>query len=515
MISLRQNHRLISANARIGTKRCILVVARQIELRARIARVLHSAGYAVELAESQKRAVEVATRAQIEVAIVVLSSDLAGLSEELRDKVPRTIVLGHRTDEILPQDSSLQGASAISAQALDEQKLLDELGRPMTSPWSGGDETAPEPVLKIKDCKLDLSGHTFIDGNGREVNLTRAETALLATFAGNPCRVLSRDQLRRAVVGHGAESYDRNVDMLIARLRRKIEPNPKSPRFILTVPGLGYKFAARPQSVEEGQSMPAIDLERQKDAQSSRLNELGLGEVKATTAPGHGSPHSESGRRQVAVLSCGLDGWAALASNLDPEDFGSTVRRFQDICTSVITRWGGAVTNSVGDEILAVYGYPQANEDDAERAVHAGLGLLADISELLSPSAEPMQARIAIATGLVLVDEDQRVVGEPVVTAGRLRNKTPPNSVTITASTRKLLGNVFVYDDLELHEFEGFSEPATAYRITGKRAIKSRFAARRTGKLTQLVGRQHELQQISTLWERTKGRQRPSRASLR
>jgi DNA-binding response OmpR family regulator len=69
--------------------------------------------------------------------------------------------------------------------------------------------------------------------------------------------VLSRDQLRRAVVGHGAEPYDRNVDMLIARLRRKIEPNPKSPRFILTVPGLGYKFAPRPQSVEDGESLPA------------------------------------------------------------------------------------------------------------------------------------------------------------------------------------------------------------------------------------------------------------------
>src|SRR5262249_17206425 len=125
-------------------------------------------------------------------------------------------------------------------------------------------------------------------------------------------------------------------------------------------------------------------------------------------------------------------------------DFGSTILRFQHICTSVITHWGGAVINSVGDEILAVYGYPEASEDDAERAVHAGLDLLADVSELLSPSAEPLQARIAIATGLVLADENQRVVGEPMVTAGRLRNKAPPNSVAIPPSTRKLLGNVFV-----------------------------------------------------------------------
>jgi class 3 adenylate cyclase len=304
---------------------------------------------------------------------------------------------------------------------------------------------------------------------------------LLTAFVGSPCRVLSRDQLRRAVVGRGAGPYDRNVDMLIARLRRKIESDPKSPQFILTVPGLGYKFAARPQSGGDGQSLPAIDLEHGKEAQTTWLKQSGLNGVKPLSAPAQaGSPHSESGRRQVTVLSCGLIGSTALAANSDPEDFDNIIRHFQDICTRVITRWGGAVTNFVGDEILAVYGYPETNEDDAERAVHAGLDLLADVSELLSSSAAPLQARIALATGLVLVGEDQRVVGEPVVTAARLRNKAPPNSVTITASTRKLLSSVFVYDDLELHEFDGFCEPVPAHRVAGKRAIKSRFAARRT-----------------------------------
>src|SRR5215471_14681235 len=296
MISLRQNHCMISSGPRIGTRRCVLVVAQQIELRARIARVLQSAGYAVELAESRKRALELATGGHIEAAIVVPSSDLAGLSRELRDKVSRTIVLGNGTDEIIRQDYPLQGANVLSAQALDEQKLLDQLGPPTASPGSAGGGSPPATVLKIKDCKLDLSGHTFVDGNGREVQLTRSETALLAAFVGNPCRVLSRDQLRRAVVGYGAGPYDRNVDMLIARLRRKIEPNPKSPQFILTVPGLGYKFAIRPQSVEDGASLPAIDLERPKEAQTTRLNQSGPNGVKAPSAPGQaGSPRSESG----------------------------------------------------------------------------------------------------------------------------------------------------------------------------------------------------------------------------
>src|SRR6516162_141278 len=108
MISLRQNHCISSPGRRIGTRRCILVVAQQIELRARIARVLQSAGYAVELAESEKRALKMASGGQIEAAIVVPSTDLTCLERELREKVPRTIVLG-RTHEVMRHDHSLRG----------------------------------------------------------------------------------------------------------------------------------------------------------------------------------------------------------------------------------------------------------------------------------------------------------------------------------------------------------------------------------------------------------------------
>jgi len=131
--------------------------------------------------------------------------------------------------------------------ALDEQKLLVRLSEPAAPPGSKRDETVPAPV-KIEDCKLDLAGYTFVDGRGREVRLTRAEIALMTAFLDSPRRVLSRDQLRYAVAGRRAEPYDRSVDMLVARLRRKIEPDPKAPRFILSVQGVGYKFDVRPQS---------------------------------------------------------------------------------------------------------------------------------------------------------------------------------------------------------------------------------------------------------------------------
>src|SRR5215467_9109812 len=477
-----------------GVRKKVLVVAQQIELRARIARVLHSAGYGAELAGNQKRALELAARKDIQAAIVVHSTDLAGLGQELRDKIPTTILMGHRTDQIVRPGHSLQGTDASLEDALVEQKLLDRLSELAASPGSKRDETVPAPVT-IEDCKLDLAGHTFVDGSGREVRLTRAETALVTAFVNSPCRVLSRDQLRYAVAGRSAEPYDRSVDMLVARLRRKIEPDPKAPRFILSVQGVGYKFDVRPQSAANGEAPPALEPEP--------LNQSGRGEPIPAGTPGQGSaaPHSEAQRRQLTVLACGLVGSTALAVNLDPEDFGDTIRRFQEICTSVITHWGGAVINFVGDEVLASFGYPKGHENDAERAVHAGLDVVERIGEVRSQSGDPLQVRIAIATGLVLVGGNRTVIGEAVVTAARLRDITPANSVTVTASTRKLLGDMFVYDD---SQFDGVVGPVTTYEVTGKQPIELRFVAGQTAKLTQFVGRQHELQQMSTLWERAK-----------
>src|SRR5215467_9277183 len=185
-----------------GVRKNVLVVAQQIELRARIARVLHSAGYGAELAGNQKRALELAARKDIQAAIVVHSTDLAGLGQKLRGKIPTTI-------EIVRPGHSLQGTDAFPEDALDEQKLLDRLSQPAASPGSKRDDF-PAPV-KIEDCELDLASYTFVDGSGREVRLTRAETALLTAFVDSPRRVLSRDQLRSAVAGRGAEPYDRSV----------------------------------------------------------------------------------------------------------------------------------------------------------------------------------------------------------------------------------------------------------------------------------------------------------------
>jgi predicted ATPase/class 3 adenylate cyclase len=224
------------------------------------------------------------------------------------------------------------------------------------------------------------------------------------------------------------------------------------------------------------------------------------------------TPESETERRHPTVLFCDIVGSTALAIQLDPEDLSGVIRRFQATCATIITHNGGHVARFVGDGILAYFGYPQAHEDDPEAAVRAGLELVAKVSQLLLPSNEPLQVRVGIATGLVIarptigegLAQEQTVFGETLNLAARLQNLAPPNSVVVAKSTRDLLGEGFVCVQLGLCEIEGVSEPVAVSKITGERAVESRFDAKRSTKLTQFVGRQHELQQLLESWTQAK-----------
>jgi predicted ATPase/DNA-binding response OmpR family regulator/class 3 adenylate cyclase len=473
----------------------VLVVAQGTALRAKIARLLQPAGYAVELAADERRALDLAVHAGIDAAILVIGSDLADLAfaRRLCDRVPRLIVLAERSADIARLDRSLPGAEAHLSQPLDEQKLLGRLAEIAASP--GEDHAALSPAtLRIEGCRIDLPGRTFVHADGREVALTRAESALLIAFVRNPGRVLSRDQLSQAIAGHGEELYGRSIDMHVGRLRRKIEPDPNTPRFIITVSGAGYKFAAGPRTVEENREPPAdIEPGEQMEAWPERAR-----------GPRIDLPHSGSERRQLTVLSVELMGWMAPA--IDPEDLAGVVHRFQDACAGAITNMGGTVAAFTGHEVLALFGYPKAYEDDAERAVHAALDLAAKMDGLVWPSGKPLQVRIGIATGMVVV-ADQGVVGEPSTVAPRLRNIAPAGSILVAASTRKLLGRSFICDDPSSYQLAGISEKVTACLVAGRWFIENRFSSTRGPRLTQFVGRQHELQLLLTLWDRAKANQ--------
>ena len=164
----------------------------------------------------------------------------------------------------------------------------------------------------------------------------------------------------------------------------------------------------------------------------------------ATVAP----PRSEAERRHLTVLFCDLVGSTGFAAELDPEELSGVIHRFQDTCAAVIKHFGGYIGRFMGDGLLVYFGYPQAHEDDAERAVRAGLDIVAKVGQLLLPSGEPLQVRVGIATGLVVVGEtigegsaqEQAVFGETPNLAAHLQQVAAPNSVLVAASTHRLLG---------------------------------------------------------------------------
>ena len=211
-------------------------------------------------------------------------------------------------------------------------------------------------------------------------------------------------------------------------------------------------------------------------------------------------------RRQVTVLVCDLAGTGALASRLDPEELQALITAYQRCCTPIISRSGGVMGKLAGTEMLAHFGHPQAHEHDIECAVRAGLTLVEAVSKLDCGNAGPLQLRVGIATGPVVVGDllgngaDQQVIiGEAPQLAGSLERVAEPNTIVIAASTRQLVGNLFDYDDLGQITLNGFSEPVPAWRVLGPSGLDSRFEALRAP-TTPLVGRDEELELLLRRW---------------
>lgn len=229
----------------------ILIVTDDASLRATLARWLLGAGYAVELAESPRRAREVMSNETLNLAIMdPHGMDAAGaeLAREIAERTKHAIFIAQPTKEgTVSSEPSVQSGARL-LWPFSEQDLLDRVRSELESTPTVSAQNGPQ-FLRFEGYTLDAAARSCLDANGQEVTLTRAEFSLLLAFARQPGRVLSRDELTHVVAGRGAEPDDRSVDVLISRLRRKIEPDPKAPRMIVTMPGEGYKFIARPQVV--------------------------------------------------------------------------------------------------------------------------------------------------------------------------------------------------------------------------------------------------------------------------
>jgi class 3 adenylate cyclase len=232
-----------------------------------------------------------------------------------------------------------------------------------------------------------------------------------------------------------------------------------------------------------------------------------------TTAPrdAPAPADADAERRQLTVMFCDLVGSTALSARLDPEDLREVIAAYHRAVADAVAGFDGFVAKYMGDGVLVYFGYPRAHEDDAERAVRAGLGVIDAVGRLDVKSVK-LQARVGIATGLVVVGDligegsaqEQSVVGETPNLAARLQASAEPDAVVIAAGTRRLVGDLFEYCDLGAVEVKGIAAPVPAWQVLRPSVVASRFEALRGSALTRLVGRDEEIDLLLRRWARAK-----------
>ena len=227
----------------------------------------------------------------------------------------------------------------------------------------------------------------------------------------------------------------------------------------------------------------------------------------AADAPG------EAERRQVTVLFCDMVGSTALSGTVDPELLGALIRRYQDAVAGAIGQFGGFVAKFMGDGVLAYFGFPRAFEDAAERAVSAAINVLAEVAGIELPDGTRVQARVGIATGLVVVGEivgsgaaqERTIVGETPNLAARLQALAAPDTILVSEATQNLLGGLFELEFTGEHELKGFARPVSVWRVVAEAAVESRFAASRAGRDLPMIGRAHEMGLMLDRWHLARG----------
>ena len=220
---------------------------------------------------------------------------------------------------------------------------------------------------------------------------------------------------------------------------------------------------------------------------------------------------STAERRQLTVMFCDLVGSTALSARLDPEDLREVYAAYHGAVANAVRSFDGFVAEYMGDGVLVYFGYPRAHEDDAERAIRAGLVVVDAVARLDVRSVKP-QARVGIGTGLVVVGDligegsarEQSVVGETPNLAARLQALADPGAVVIAAGTRQLVGDLFECCDLGAVEVKGIAAPMRAWQVLRPSGVASRFEALRGMALSPLVGRDEEIDLLLRRWERAK-----------
>jgi class 3 adenylate cyclase/tetratricopeptide (TPR) repeat protein len=226
----------------------------------------------------------------------------------------------------------------------------------------------------------------------------------------------------------------------------------------------------------------------------------------------HADAATGAERRPLTVMFCDLVGSTALSARLDPEDARATIVAYQRTVAATVQAYGGFIARFMGDGVVAYFGYPRALENDAERATRAGVAVVDALGKLRSPLDERLHVRVGIATGMAIVGDligsgessERSVIGDTPNIAARLQSVARPDSVVISESTRRLIGDLFELENLGLQQLKGFEGTAPAFLVLRERSFESRFDALHPDGLTELVGREEELEILARRWAKAK-----------
>jgi class 3 adenylate cyclase/tetratricopeptide (TPR) repeat protein len=316
---------------------------------------------------------------------------------------------------------------------------------------------------------------------------------LLLYLIQNRERVVSKDDLMAAVWG-GRIVSESTLGSQIAAVRHAIGDDGVRQVLVRTLARKGFRFVGEVQ-------------------EQCRRESLSIGETPQRTdrPEGGGDKIERPQRRQLSVLACSLVGVGALSSRQDPEDLLAEMSAFQDRIKAVAAEHDGFIGKSLGDEVVVYFGYPRAREDDAERAVRAGLAVIKNVAALRPRSQKLLQARVAIATGLAVVGDlnevgisaDHAAIGDALLLAARLVAVAEPGSLVISATTRRLVGNLFDYRHPVLLDLKSAPDPVEVWQVLGESTTTSRFEALHS-EPTTLIGREEEFALLRRRWNHVK-----------
>jgi class 3 adenylate cyclase/DNA-binding winged helix-turn-helix (wHTH) protein/predicted ATPase len=358
------------------------------------------------------------------------------------------------------------------------------------------------PQWRFADFRLDPDNACLWRGT-QPLALTPKAFDVLHYLITHPDRLVTKDTLLDAVWAETAVS-EAVVRIAIGELRRALGDTAQASRYIATVPRRGYRFVAPvvayPEAVPGPTGAPPLEV-------PDTPHHHEVGPFPHTLLP----PEAE--RRHLTVLCCDLADSPALAARLDPEEYREVVRAYHQICAEVIHQFDGYLAQYLGDGVLVYFGYPVAHEDDAQRAVRAGLDLL-DACASLSPHpallpGDQVVVRLGVHTGLVVVGDvgagtrhEPLALGETPTIAARLPHLAAPNTLVISAATQQLVVGYFRWKALGAHTLPGLAQPLEVYRVLGASGAQSRLEVAATHGLTPLVGRAQEMGLLLACWMR-------------